>query len=97
LIDERDFFGPLGHRGVGLHGSEKVKDLRSVARVTDGQQKHRHGIRVSRRDAGKRILGARPSLHGKHTDPFAVGDARETVGDADTDALLAADNGSNAS
>jgi hypothetical protein len=72
-----------------------MKDLGSLARVADRKQENGNRIGVGSRDAGKRVLGARSGLHGKHADAFAIADSGEAVGDADADALLAADYGAN--
>jgi hypothetical protein len=61
--------------------------------VPQGQDEHRHGIRVGGSYAREGIFCARAILHGKHANTLAVGNTRKAVGDTDTDALLPAQNG----
>jgi len=79
-----------------LNGTKKMEHLGRIARVADRQKQNRDGIGIGGGDAGKRVFGARPSLHRKNSDAPAVGDARETIRDAHADPLLSANNRSNA-
>jgi len=62
--------------------------------VADRQEQNRCRVRVGRRYTGVGILRAWSRLHTEDADAFAVGDAGKTIGDADADTLLAADDGS---
>ena len=73
-----------------------MKYLRRVARVADRQQENWHRIRIGRADAGECVLGAGTRLHSEDADPLAVLHAGKSVGDADADTFLAADDRSDA-
>ena len=92
LLGQDHLFDRFGDRSIGTARSEHREQLRRLARVTERQKHHRARIRKGGRDAGERVLRARPVLHREHARRAAIGDARETVGHMDADSLLAADD-----
>ena len=100
--DLRDLLGlvqrlhPLGDRGVRARRAEEREDLGAIALVAERQHEDRHRIGVRRGDAREGVLGAGSVLHREHAEAPAVGDPAEAVGDADADALLAAEHRSDA-
>jgi len=60
--------------------------------VPERQDEDRRRVGVGRRDAREGVLGARPVLHGEDAVPPAVRDPAEPVRDVNADALLAAED-----
>ena len=96
LLGDVDRLEPLGHVAVAALRGEVAGPALAIARVPGRQHEERRRVRVCRRHAGERILGARPRLHRKHPDLGAVADAAETVRHTEADALLTAHDGPDA-
>ena len=81
---------PLGHRAIDVGGAEHGPHILPRQRQPAGDDKQRHVLRIGLRDAGEGIFDARSGLGGEHAILLAAFDARITVGDADADAFLPA-------
>jgi hypothetical protein len=84
---------PLRDRRVGARRAEERKHLGPIALVAERQDQDRDRVGERRGDAGKRVLGTGAVLHREDAETPPVGGPAEAVGDADADALLAAEHG----
>ncbi len=85
--------GPFGDRAERLGGAEGRPLVLPLERIAGRNHQQRHILAEGLGDAGKGILDAGALLDGEHAVLLAAADAREAVGDADADALLAAQDG----
>ncbi len=76
-----------------MHRPERRLDILAVERVAGRNDEYRHVLAERLGDAGIGVLDPRPVLGREHAVLFSLPDARKPVGDADPDALLAAQDG----
>ena len=90
MVGER---GPFRHGPEDVSGAEDGMVVVLLQRVASRNDEHRHIFREGLRHAGEGVLNTRPLLDNEYAILAPAHHTCEPVGDADADALLPTENG----